>query len=321
MVLTHASPSRLVFTRKRSLGATVLSAGALAVMGSLPLLAPGPMTSGRAALVLSLFAISALLILLDYRRTERISVALERGAIETSQRSLPLSQARFIALSSTGSTHERAARGRYRAELVMDGSERVILIERVDPAQVLADLRRVLRHWSLPVRSGWGLPETADPWREREATPARAPSEIVTGSGQPFASERGAGWCVLGGFIVIGTAVSLMHGARIRKGADTSALSWTLTTTLLVVVLALSLFLLSDRVVARADSDGLLLERRAFGLRLHGQALPWSRLRGVWAVGVDPNVPQHLLMDLGTELLAFPFAGEAARDFARALPS
>jgi len=318
MVLTHASPTRLVFTHRRSLGPTLLSGTLLGVMGTLPLLALGPLTAGRIALCVVLYAVAGTLLHIARRRVEQLVVSLDRGTIEGDHASHPITRARFLSLSSTGSAEEHAQRGRYRVELVMEGPARLVLLERSDPAKVLADLRRLLRHWSLPVRSGWGLPDGAEPWKESGSPNRDRPSSPVVEHGAPFPNERGAGWCVLGGSIVIGTAMGIMHGARVEKGAPTALLSWFLSGVTLSLVVALAAFLLTDRVEARVEGDEVRVERRVVGVRVSQRVVRTGDVRGVYAVGVDESVPLHLLLDTQEGLESFPLTGEPARRFAQA---
>lgn len=319
MVLAHASPTRLVFWSKRSIGPTVLTGVVLLVAGSLPLLDAGPMTPVRALTAAAIYAAALTLIFIGRRHTDQIVVALDRGTLEVGGRSTPLTRVRFVSLSSTGSTEEKAARSRYRAELVLEEAKRVVLLERADPAGVLLDLRRTLALWPLPVRTGWGLPDHAEPWKSGGQPRALSTSDRHVEGGVPFVNERGAGMCILGGAIVVGVAMGLMHGARVQRGDPTGLLSWVLSATAVAIMLGLAVFFLTDRVEARLEQGTLVIDRRAFGLRRTLSTLGAGEVFGVYAVGVDPDVPQHLLLDAGSALRAFPLAGEPARRFARAL--
>lgn len=319
MVLAHASPTRLVFWSKRSIGPTVLTGLVLLVAGSLPLLDAGPMTPVRALTAAAIYAVALALIFIGRRHTEQVVVALDRGTLEIEGKSVPLTRARFVSLSSTGSTEEKAARSRYRAELVLEEAKRIVLLERADPAGVLLDLRRTLALWPLPVRSGWGLPDHAEPWKSGAPPRALESSQRQVEGGAPFVNERGAGVCILGGAVVVGVAMGLMHGARVQRGDPTGILSWVLSATTLAIMLGLALFFLTDRIEARLEDGKLVIDRLAFGLRRRLSSLSASEVTGVYAVGVDPDVPQHLLLDAGSALRAFPLAGEPARRFARAL--
>jgi hypothetical protein len=316
MVLTHASPARLELSKRSSVRAPVLTAVALALLASSALLAPGPVTLSRSMFAATLFAVCGLIIATCLPQRARVRLSLDTGLCELDERKIPLARARFLSLETTGSRFDRAARSRYRVELVFDGGERCLLLERADPAAVLRDLRVLLRHWALPVRTGWGLPPGAEPWLE-SCSPVTPPAEPIAVHARPLPGELGTGLAVLGGALVIGTAMTLMHLARMRRGEPTDALSFALSAVTLTLILAIAVFMLGDRVHAAAEGHALCVRRSVLGLPLKNVLVPLSKLRGIYATGMNAAEPTHLLVD-GEELVALPFASEAARRFAEA---
>lgn len=319
MFLDTATPARLEFRKPGTFSSLVLIGGLLGLFALSPLLAPGPMTSARAVAAALLGLTSALLIARAWPRERRVRVALDAGVIQSGDRTLPLASARSWALSSGGSTFEAAPFVSYRAELVLEGGERLVLIEDADPARVLSDLRRALGYLPLAVFSGWGLSPGAKPWlpRERVAVGDRTVSE----RGRPRDSELGAGLCVLGGAVVVGVAMGLMHLARIRRGAPTDLLSYALSGSLLAFIVVLGLFMVTDRVTAVLEGGRLVVERRALGVRFRRLEIAAQQLHGLWAVGLVPGEPRHLLIATADGLCAVRFFGEgAARAAARVSP-
>lgn len=318
MVLCHASPARLEIRRSGGFGATVLSAIALGAFALAPLLSGGAVTSGRALLAFVLGLVAGLLAIVARPRARGLRILLDAGVIDDDQGTArALARARGITLTSGGSTLEHAARARYRAELELDAGERLVLLEDPDPARVLADLRRVLGYVNLPVRPGWGLGDDRTPWRT--APPRRTETPRVSIRGKPQEAERGAGICVAGGALVIGTAMGIMHVARIRSGADTSLLSWVLSLSLFGFVVVLAAFLLSDVVVVEIGPDRLRVERHALGLTLSRFEVAAAEIRGATAVGLVPGEPRHLVLETRAGFRSFSLVGEAATRAAAAL--
>ena len=315
MVLRYASPARLELSKRTSVRAPLLSALALLGMALASLLAPGGLTPSRGAFVAFLVGVSLLLLASSLPRRSGIRISLDTGLFEHEARRTPLGRVRFLALTTAGDALDRTPRARYRVEASFDDGEQVVLLERADPARVLADLRTLLGHWSVPLRRGWGLPETAEPWRESGPALSK-PVTPLSVSGRPHESELGAGLCTLGGGLVIGTAMTVMHLSRIRRGELTDALSFALSGITLSLVLLIAAFLLTDRVVAETRAGELVLTRRALGLALSTRRVPLERLRGVYAVGMSAASPHHLLVDDG-QLFSVRFAGDGAERFAR----
>lgn len=310
MLLDIATPVRLEFRKRGSWSSLVLIGAVAAVFALIPLLAPGPMTLARAGVAATLGMTAALLIARARPRDRSVRLALDAGVISIGERNVPLSSARGFALSSGGSTQEAAPFACYRVELVLDGGERVVLLEHASPARVLSDLRRALGYFPLTVTSGWGLPPGAEPWLKRER--AAIGVEPFRERGRPHDGELGGGICVLGGALVVGTAMGLMHGARIRRGDSTDLLSYGLSASLLAFILIVGLFMVTDRVTAALEGGRLVIERRAVGVRWRRLEVPADRLVGVWAVGLVAGEPRHLLIATVDGLTAVPFLGEGA---------
>lgn len=315
MLLRHASPARLELRTRGSWGAPLLSAALFFGFGLSVLLAPGPVTASRAAFAALLAAVAATLGVWARPRERSVRVALDAGVVEAGERSFPLTRVRAIALGSGGSTLEAAPFPRYRAELLLDDGSTLVVLDDGDPSRVLRDLRSMLAHWQVPVTSGWGLPLGAEPWRSQSKQSPVIASNVEERA-RPREGELGAGICVLGGALVVGTAMALMHGARISRGEPSSVLSYALSGSLLGFILLLGVFMVTDRVTARLSEHELRVERRALGIHWSRLTVPVERLGGVWAVGLVPGEPRHLVVDRDGELLTLAFYGEAAARFA-----
>src|SRR5258707_151624 len=127
MVLVAANPARLEFSRRSSLGASLFTSVWFVVLAALPLLAPGRITGARGLFSLVLFLIAGAFYAYGRPRARAVRIELDRGRIDFGSTSVPLAGAHFVALSTGGSPRDSAFRTRYRAELVLEGGERVIL--------------------------------------------------------------------------------------------------------------------------------------------------------------------------------------------------
>lgn len=321
MQLRYASPARLEFRKRGSWGAPVITAILLGLFALTPLLAPGPVTSSRAAFALLLGLVALALVLLARPRERNVRIALDAGVIEAADQSFPLARARAIALTSGGSTLEAAPFARYRAELVIDGGERLVVLESADPARVLRDLGRTLGYLPLPVTPGWGLGVGAEPWRRHPPPARRELGAPIEERGRPGESELGAGLCVLGGAVVVGTVMALLHNARFQRGEASAWLSYLLSALLLGFIVLLGCFMVSDRVSARLQGAELVIERRALGIVWSRLCVPAPRLGAVHAVGLVPGEPRHLLVEAGDELFSIAFVGEGATRLAARIAS
>ncbi len=316
MLLHTATPARLEFRRRGAWSASLLAAAVIGAFALTPVLAPGPVTGARAAFA-ALLAATALVLGARARPRDRyVRITLDAGVIDDGARSLPLAAARTWVLSSGGSTLEAAAFARYRAELLIEGGDRVVLIESPDPSVVIRELRRALAYLPLPVTPGWGLRAGSEPWRARRHRKSEPTDAAVSERGRPLEGELGTAICVIGGAVVVGTALALMHGARIGRGEPTALLSYALSASLFGFILGVGLFMLTDRVSATLGPRELVVERRALGIRWRRVVVPSERLYGVHAVGLVPNEARHLLIDAADGLEAIALVGEAAARFA-----
>lgn len=316
MLLHTATPARLEFRRRGAWSATILAAAVIGLFALTPVLAPGPVTAARAAFA-ALLGATALVLGASARPRDRyVRLTLDAGVIDTGARSLPLASARGWVLGSAGSTLEGAAFTRYRAELRFEGGDRLVLIESPDPSVVLRELRRAHAYLPLPVTPGWGLESGSEPWRPHRPRISRSIEDAVSERARPYEGELGAGLCVIGGAVVVGTAMALMHGARIGRGEPTAFLSYALSASLFGFILLVGLFMLSDRVSATLARDQLVVERRALGIRWRRYAVPIDQVCCVHAVGLVPNEPRHLVIETEASVVALAFSGEAASRFA-----
>ncbi|MBK7582875.1 MAG: hypothetical protein IPI67_22105 [Myxococcales bacterium] len=312
MLLEQANPARLELGRRTGFGAPVLTALVIGAFSLSPLLAPGPVSVARAAFALFLAAFALALAVIARPRERSLRIALDAGVIDLGARTTPLGRARFITLGSGGSTLEASVRTRYRAEIALDGDDRVVLLEDPDPARVLSDLRRVLSYWPIPVTTGWGLPLGAEPWLPAAVTAAPVSAGEFEAHGRPYEAELGAGLSVLGGAAVVGTAMALMHGSRLANDKPTALLSYALSALLLGFIVVLGALMVSDRLTLRVQADSVTLVRTALGVVWRRRVVPTTNVRGLYAVGLIPNEPRHLLVCTEQGIEAFPVVGEAA---------
>jgi hypothetical protein len=318
MILRQASPERLVVMNRTSMKAPWFIALSLGLLGTTPLLSGGVPTLPRIVASALLFLAAALLFAFSRPRSEVMTVDLAKKLITPAGAPIALERAQAFVLTAGGQTmQDDAARSRYRVELLLDDGRSLPWLERSDPAPVLSDLRSALRYLPLPVRTGWGLPKGAEPWRpDQPAGKGRALP--LTVRGRPHQFELGAGICAVGGSLVIGTVITLSHGARLQRGEEISVLSWVLSGTLFAIVSVIAAFLLSDRVRVKSDERTLAVERRALGMSLAERAIPLSNVQGAYAVGPDPATPLHVLVCQKDEISSIPLVGEPARMVARA---
>jgi hypothetical protein len=319
MILRQASAERLEVMKQTSVKAPWFIALSFGLLGLTPLFAGGVPTLPRIAMSAALFCACAALVAFSRPRAEILSVDLVKRTIEGKDGSIALDQAKRYSLEAGGrASEDEAPRNRYRVELVLEDDRRITWLERSDPARVLGDLRTALRYLPLPVSEGWGLPAGAEPWRTGKKSEPKQLAALSV-KGRPHQHELGAAICAIGGVLVIGTVVTLSHGARLERGAHISGLSWTLSGLLLALVALIAGFLLTDRVIVRTSAGALSVERRAFGFRLAQRSIPLASVRGAYAVGPDPAEPLHVLIDAEDEIAAIPLVGEPARRVAKAL--
>jgi hypothetical protein len=318
MVLRQASPERLVVMKRTSMKAPWFIALSLGLMGTTPLLSGGVPTLPRIVAAALLFLAASALFAYSRPRSEVTTVDLAKKVITPKGAPIALERAQAFVLRAGGhSMDDDAARNRYRVDLLLDDGRSLSWLERSDPAGVLADLRSTLRYLPLPVRTGWGLPKGAEPWRpDQPAGEGRASALNV--KGRPHQFELGAGICAVGGSLVIGTVITLSHGSRLQRGEEISVLSWVLSGTLFAIVSVIAAFLLSDRVRVTSDERTLVVERHALAMSLGKKAIPLSNVQGAYAVGPDPTTPLHVLLCQKDEISSIPLVGEPARRVARA---
>ncbi len=163
---------------------------------------------------------------------------------------------------------------------------------------------------------GWGLPEQATPWRppassgSASATPAPARRQLeARAPTSPY--QRLAGATTIGGALCTLIAMAIMMTARIERGESLSALSVVLPALSVFLVMLLGAVVLTDCTTI-AGNGSLRVQRRALGVRLGGLEIPFERIRHAWAVGPDPTLRRHVLLELDDGPVAFACAGDDA---------
>ncbi|HMJ14015.1 MAG TPA: hypothetical protein VK524_21505 [Polyangiaceae bacterium] len=286
-------------------------------MSVVPLLMGPPFTFARLLTTGMLAAIAVLMLGSGRARRLSIVVDLDSGTLTRGTRVTSLSRVSALRLGGAQQSPERAPHIPYRVEVLLGDGRRECLLERDEPASVLQDLARVLRVWRLPVQRGWGLPQHARPWQlddEKAAPIQSAPAIDVSGRSSP-AAHGGALATALGGGLVA-FVITLILLARLRRNAPVDALSLILPGLSLGLLILLSTYLATARLRV-STNDGLVVERRAFGLPWTRFSVPAPALLGVFAVAADPDPesPSHLLV----QTRQGPFAFRCTRELAQAV--
>ncbi|MCA9592642.1 MAG: hypothetical protein KC776_05000 [Myxococcales bacterium] len=318
MVLGRITATTLEFYRRGRLRAPLLTATAFAVLALLPLLTPGVPDGHPIATAVLLGALSVSLFWYSVRRAERLIVDLAQGVVRTRRGDLPLSGARELVLTNTTEVDE-APRRRYRIELLFASGAHLRLLEGSDPARVLSDLRKVLGVLELPVRTGWGLPPGATPWRDGEAPAAAATAPAFVAEARPYESQGRTAATVFGGTVVIAVAMGIMMTARLRRGEAISALSASLAAVTLLILLVVGVVVLGLRTRVRWGDGTLDIERTVFGHAFGRERVVVEKLRGVHAVSPGTEMLEHVLLDAGDDLYAVACAGGGGSELAAAL--
>lgn len=318
--MVEASSDRVVVRGRLPREGPLLVASALAAMAVVPLISPGPLTPARVAMALVLGGIAAAIGRGAVGRRRELAIDVSSGEIVFGRDRYPLTAARRFLLTTTGG-EAAEPRVAYRAELELEGSTRVVVLEGTDPGAVLHDLGRLLEHLQLPVRRGWGIPADAEPWRpatsERSA-PAPHPARMRIA---PLPSQRRAAIAVTGGALFTTIAMSVMFGTRLRQGSDVAPLSWALAVVTVTLLYLIGLFIATDHVALAIGDGRVRVERRAFGRARSRWELPLSEVRRAYAVGPDVDEPRHVLVETPRGAVAIACSGADAGALARALGS
>lgn len=313
MVLSQVSRERLEFYGRTRVRAPLLVGVALAVMAVLPWLTSEPVFPWRALASVLLGAAAAWLIAASVPRRERLVIDLVDNVLRRGDDALPLSRVRSVRLRTTGPVEDDSPVLRYRADLVLNDARQQRLLERPDPAGVLADLRQVLKVLQWPVESGWGLPANAAPWTEPGAGGGSglATRAEIDFRAPRFESQRAAAATVLGSGVFTCIAMTVMMLNERRRGGHVAPLSVALAASAIGLVLLVGMALATEHVRVRKASE-LSIEQHVLGFAWRRFKLSPSSVRAVYLVGPDTASPRHLLFDAENRLFAVRCAGPAA---------
>ncbi len=322
MIVSYASPEQIKLRQSRRTRAPLLVGVAFGALALLPLCSPGPLTPWR-VLTSAVLVLSAILLIRFTRpRSTQVVLRVRDRVVERDGLEIPIGQS---AVQLVGARDEvtRYPGAMYQAVLLLPDGRRELLLERDDPAGVLSDLIRIRKELRLPVRAGWGLPTDAKPWErpgDNTPQPARAFAPIdMTALRHP--SQRASAVTTLIGGVGTATAMGIMMEAQHDRGLPVSGLSLALAGGTVALILLVGAFIATDRLRIRGDGDVLHFERRALGIVWKRHTFKRTALRHVWAVGPDPGVPRHLLLQLDNELLSVRCLGEQARQLRSQLES
>ena len=174
MCLLESTPERLRLVRRTPVRAPALAGVALLALAVVPL-AVHEARSPCTIVALTLRAGASLEVVRRSRaRLEQVDISLPDFAVEGRSDTGRPTRPRAISLTH-GTRGHAPTRLTYRAELLTDESEPQLLLERDEPAGVLADLSRLLRHVDLPLARGWGIPDGASPWEPNRPASTPAP--------------------------------------------------------------------------------------------------------------------------------------------------
>lgn len=316
--LVAADPGQLTFCARRQVLAPVFLCPLLLALGSLPWLAPPPMTPARAATSALCVAAATGLAAWARPRRRRLQVLARPRAAADAVVVHP-SKVRWVLDAGHA---PGAARTTHRVALAAEGEERVVL-QGTDPERLLWQFSEVLRHWPGPVDCRWGLPDAARPWSvEPHSGPrARNGEDGVSAAIVPLA-PRPLVWCMraMAGFVVVDLAFLLATaGAGLEHVHPLSAL---LAAAFAGCLATLAAALGSGSTRLRVGGY-VRREAALFGLRRRSGGVRVESVRGVHVVGAPGAERWHVLIDSADGPLALeaPRADAAAlaRDAERAI--
>ncbi|MEZ4234168.1 MAG: hypothetical protein R3B89_33650 [Polyangiaceae bacterium] len=268
-----------------------------------------------------LAAIGGGLIGVSWPRRKRLVLQLRERRLEGAGNPIALDDIQGLELGGTTENPDEVPTIRYEVRLRARAGRELVLLSAKDPAAVSRDLGRLLEVCPLPVRTGWGLPKGATPWRAAEVAadaerPSAVPREIVL---EPHDPPLPGGITVLIG----GVGVGLMWGIDIYRRAQTglplSALSIALAVFFSLLLSAVGLMLVSSRLVLRTGPSGLILEARTLGLRRERFRVPPETLGRVHAVSPDGEDAWHLLLETTLGAFSVPCRPSSASELLQEL--
>ncbi len=287
--------------------ATWLTAIGFVVMASIPLMGSGPMTGLRWTTSLTLLAMAVGLF--AFARPRRIQVRLRKQGADLliNERKLPRDQVELV--MGAGQLKDGTPSSEYTVQLRVPEQPDMLLLEGRRPDRVLMELRQLAEHLELPVRSGWGLPEAAAPWKE--AAPTRPlPKQVL--QLHPFQRQRRVAFTVAVGTIGMAVAIWLMISARLDLGRTIVWGSYALAGLTLVAAGLVAFGAWTDRCIVSLSQGGIDVEHRMFGLRVGTEHTPADNWVGAYRVQSTEGELVHVLLDLGDRLVAVACAGDEA---------
>ena len=197
----------------------------------------------------------------------------------------------------------------YRVVLVQ-GEERVLLLEHDSPAVVLGSARRVSAETGARlVGPAWLVPRGAVSNGNGAPAVPVAPVSVVglSSSGQLRTASATLGASL---FVLLVFAVS------VKAEAGVSLLSAALPLASVLITALIGAYLSSLRVRATRGPGGIQVERVVLGRHANLLDIPAESILSVHAVGHAPHPERHVLVDTLDGPCAFALAGEAARQLA-----
>jgi hypothetical protein len=196
----------------------------------------------------------------------------------------------------------------YRVVLVQ-GAERVLLLEHDSPAVVLESARRVSAETGARlVGPDWLAPRTS----VSGGMPA-SPRAALSVVGLSSSGQLRTAIATLGGSVF----VLLVFLVSVKAEAGVSLLSAALPLASVFLPALIGAYLSSLRVRATRGPDGIQAERVIFGRPVKLLSVPADTILSVHAVGHAPHPERHVLIDTLSGPRAFALAGEAARELAQ----
>ncbi len=199
----------------------------------------------------------------------------------------------------------------YRAELVHGDGSRLVLLERSEPAGVLADAVELARELEVPLTPGWGLDQQTldDLIAPRTASAlhrfADAPLKLEWAA---FAGQRNAAITTLwaAGFVLVATFV-MSESARATVTPGALSVVLPCIGAILVLVVGLWLFGLRGEVVV--TQTDVTTERRWFTWPLGSKASVAAEIRAAAVVMPPGAIEGHIVLATARGYLAVPIRG------------
>jgi hypothetical protein len=192
--------------------------------------------------------------------------------------------------------------------LLARGSERALLLEHDDPAQILKDARSIARQTSATL--------VGPAWFSAANEPAsanwQAPSTPVSIIGMSSSGQTRTAWATLGGALFT-LAVFLVS---VKAESGVSLLSAVLPLLSVAITAVIGVSLSAARVHVTLGPEGLRAREVVFGREASLLELPADTILSVHAVGHEAYPERHVLVDTRSGPRAFLLAGEGARRLA-----